>query len=122
MARAETTLQKNEPSKQPAPNIWFVIATLAGCGLLLTAIFGGHGLMRWLQYDQDKRTLTVELEKVQEQNARTRREIDSLMHNEKYIETIARRDLGMVKADEIIYQFPNSEKKSAPVQPLNERQ
>jgi len=87
---------------------------------LLTAILGGHGLMRWLQSDQDKKALTVELEKIEGQNARTRREIDSLMHNEKYIEMIARRDLGMVKADEIIYQFPNSEKKSAANQPRQE--
>jgi cell division protein FtsB len=120
MARTETALPKNEQKQQPETNIWFMIAALAGCGLLLTAIFGGHGLMRWLQYDQDKKTLTVELEKVQEQNARTRREIDSLMHNEKYIETIARRDLGMVKADEIIYQFPNSEKKPDVIQPRQE--
>jgi cell division protein FtsB len=119
MAR-ETTPQKNEQKKQPGPNIWFVIASVAGCGLLLMAIFGGHGLMRWLQSDQDKKALTAELEKIQEQNARTRREIDSLMHNERYIETIARRDLGMVKADEIIYQFPSSEKKSAANPPRQE--
>lgn len=121
MAREETALQKNEQKQQPGSNIWFGIATLAGCGLLLTAIFGGHGLMRWLQSDQDKKTLSAELEKIQGQNIRTRQEIDSLMHNEKYIETIARRDLGMVKADEIIYQFPNSEKKSAANQPQQER-
>lgn len=117
MARTETALPKNEQKKQPAPNIWLVIAMVAGCGVLLTAIFGGHGLMRWLQSDQEKKALTVELEKIQEQNARTRREIDSLMHNEKHIEMIARRDLGMVKADEIIYQFPSSEKKTATNQP-----
>lgn len=111
MAHEEKNLQK-----KPVPNIWFIIASIAGCGLLLTAIFGGHGLMRWLQSDQEKKTLTVELEKIEGQNARTRREIDSLMHNEKYIETIARRDLGMVKADEIIYQFPNSKKKSDAIQ------
>ena len=123
MAREETTpLQKNAQKQQPGPNIWFVIASLAGCGLLLTAIFGGHGLMRWLQFDQDKKTLSAELEKIQEQNARTRREIDSLIRNEKYIETIARRDLGMVKADEIIYQFPNSGKKSDPIQTRPEGQ
>lgn len=120
MARAETALQKNDQKQQPATNIWFVIAAIAGCGLLLTAIFGGHGLMRWLQSDQDKKALTVELEKIEEQNARTRREIDSLMHNEKYIEMIARRDLGMVKADEIIYQFPGSEKRSGANQPRQE--
>lgn len=111
-----------QPKKQPGSNIWFVIATLAGCGLFLTGIFGGHGLMRWLQFDQDKKTLTAELEKIEEQNARTRREINSLIHNEKYIETIARRDLGMVKSDEIIYQFPNREKTSNTNQPPQEGQ
>jgi cell division protein FtsB len=78
--------------------------------------------MRWLQSDQDKKALTAELEKIEEQNTRTRREIDSLLHNGKYIETIARRDLGMVKADEIIYQFPSSKKKTDPIQPLKEGQ
>lgn len=116
MVREEATPQKNEKKQLPGRNLWFVIASLAGCGLLLTIIFGGQGLMRWLQSDQSKKTLTAELEKVQEQNARTRQEIDSLMHNLKYIETVARRDLGMVKADEIIYQFPNSEKNSHPIQ------
>ncbi len=122
MAPKDATRQINEQKKQPGPNIWFVIAALAGCGLLLTAIFGGHGLMRWLQSDQNKKTLTAELEKIEEKNARTRREIDSLIHNEKYIETIARRDLGMVKADEIIYQFPTSEKKSDAIQRRQEGQ
>ncbi|MBE0502792.1 MAG: septum formation initiator family protein [Desulfuromonadales bacterium] len=115
MSRAEPTPPKNEP-KQPGPNLWLVIATVAGCALLLTILFGGHGLMRWLQYDQDKKALRAELEKIEEQNAQTRREIDSLMHNRKYIESLARRDLGMVKADEIIYQFPNSEKPSSATQ------
>lgn len=117
MAQTEPVLQK-----KPASNIWFVIASIAGCGLLLTAIFGGHGLMRWLQADQDKKTLTAELEKIQEQNTRTRREIDALMRNGKYIETIARRDLGMVKADEIIYQFPSSGTKLDPIQPRQREQ
>jgi cell division protein FtsB len=122
MAREVVTPQKDEKKQQPGRNIWFVIASVAGCGLLLIVIFGGQGLMRWLQSDQNKKTLTAELEKIQEQNARTRQEIDSLMHNRKYIETLARRDLGMVKADEIIYQFPNSEKNSAPVPPRPEGQ
>lgn len=118
MAPKDADRQINEQKKQPGPNIWFVIASLAGCGLLLTAIFGGHGLMRWLQSDQEKKMLSAELSKIEEQNAQVRREIDSLIHNGKYIETIARRDLGMVKADEIIYQFPNSKEKSERNSPL----
>lgn len=121
MVRNESSSIKGE-QKNPGTNIWFAIAAFAGCGLLLTAIFGGHGLMRWLQSDREKKALTAELEKIQSQNLRTRKEIDSLMHNGKYIETIARRDLGMVKGDEIIYQFPNSEKKSSSVRPRQEEQ
>lgn len=109
--------------KQPARlNFWIAITVVAGSALLLTAVFGGHGLMRWLQSVQEKKTLSAELEKIEERNAHTRREIDSLRHNGKYIETIARRDLGMVKADEIIYQFPTSENKSQPIKALPEGQ
>ena len=121
MARAEkeATPEKFAQKKSERPNIWLVIALIAGSGLLLTAIFGGHGVMRWLQSDQEKKTLIAEREKIEGQNARTRREIDSLIHNGKYIETIARRDLGMVKADEIIYQFPTSDEKNN-IKPLPE--
>lgn len=113
-AEAETTPPKIDSQEPERPNIWLVIALIAGSALLLIAIFGGHGLMRWLQSDQEKKALTSELEKIEGQNAQTRQEIDALMNNSKYIETIARRDLGMVKADEIIYQFlPKEEKPEA---------
>ena len=120
MARRENERyqKKSDPKKSERPNIWFVIALIAGSALFLTAIFGSHGLMRWLQSDQEKKTLIVEQEKIEKQNIQTRREIDSLMHNEKYIETIARRDLGMVKADEIIYQFPASEENPETIKPI----
>lgn len=122
MARSEKTLspQKIDQKQSGPPNIWFIVALIAGSGLLLTALFGGHGLMRWLQSDQEKKTLSADLVKIEEKNSQTRREIDSLIHNEKYIETIARRDLGMVKADEIIYQFPNSDEKSKTITPSPE--
>jgi hypothetical protein len=58
ISRAETAPPKNEP-KQPGPNLWLVIATVAGCALLLTILFGGHGLIRWLQNDQYKKALSA---------------------------------------------------------------
>ena len=114
----EKTKKGIDPKKRVRPNLWLVIALLAGSCLFLIAIFGSNGLMRWLQSDQEKKSLTAELEKIEEQNARIRREIDALMHNGKYIETIARRDLGMVKADEIIYQFLPGGKKADTAQPV----
>lgn len=111
MVRADRGTPDHKPKSERRSN-WLIVATIAGCALILTAIFGGHGLVRWLQCDQEKRDLTASLEKIENQNVQIRREIDSLIHNGKYIETIARRELGMVKADEIIYQFPKRDNES----------
>lgn len=117
-AEAETKKKKGEQKESDRPNLWVVTTVIAGCGLLLIAIFGGHGLMRWLQSDQEKKTLTAQLVKIEGKNSLTRREIDSLLHNGNYIELIARRDLGMVKADEIIYQFLPRAEQPESIQPL----
>jgi len=39
------------------------------------------------------------------ENERLRVEIDNLRTNKKYIEELARRELGLVKKGEIVYQF-----------------
>ncbi len=43
-----------------------------------------------------------------------RQEIDKLRSDRRYIEGIARKELGMVRADEMVYQFPT---RPAPVKP-----
>ncbi|NIS60937.1 MAG: septum formation initiator family protein, partial [Proteobacteria bacterium] len=56
--------------------------------------------------------LRGELEEIERVNAelrtendKLRAEIDNLRTNKKYIEELARRELGLVKKGEIIYQF-----------------
>lgn len=101
-----------QPQKRPErSNLLLFITLIIGTGLLMTAVFSDHGLMRWLQYNRVKNDLSTELLRIEEVNSKTRQEIASLVNNGKYIEMIARRDLGMVKPDEIIYQFPKSEEK-----------
>jgi cell division protein FtsB len=48
---------------------------------------------------------------MEEINSALRQEIKSLRSDRRYIEDIARRELGMVKADELVYQFPAQGKK-----------
>lgn len=83
----------------------------------LAAFFGEHGIVRELQHRREKLALEQELRRVETQNAVLRKEIEALRNDGKYIETIARRELGMVKPDEIIYQFPPSGEKASLVKP-----
>lgn len=74
--------------------------------LLGMAVFGDKGVLRALQYDRQRGELQEELQRLEEANARLRQEIEALRSDRRYIEEIARRELGMVKADELVYQFP----------------
>ncbi len=47
---------------------------------------------------------------LEEENQKLKEEIQRLQGDKKYIEEIARRELGMVKQGEIIYQFDTSSK------------
>jgi cell division protein FtsB len=49
--------------------------------------------------------------KMEEENQRLKEEVRRLQYEKRYIEEIARKELGMVKEGEIIYQFDLPEDK-----------
>jgi cell division protein FtsB len=63
--------------------------------------------LRALQYKKQKETLEQEMRQLEATNAALRQEIDKLRSDRRYIEGIARKELGMVRADEMVYQFPS---------------
>jgi cell division protein FtsB len=73
--------------------------------LLALAIFGEKGVLRAIQYNRQKQALEEDIRKLEETSAGLRREIEALRSDLRTIEGIARRDLGMVKEDELVYQF-----------------
>lgn len=97
--------------------IWPFLMALAAVLFTLAVFFGEHGIVRELQHRREKLALEQELRRVETQNTALRKEIEALRNDGKYIETIARRELGMVKPDEIIYQFPPSGEKASAVKP-----
>lgn len=50
---------------------------------------------------------------MEEENRKLREEVKRLQYEKRYIEEIARKELGMVKEGEVIYQFdlPDNKKK-----------
>jgi cell division protein FtsB len=104
MARAETDSPKPSPRGLP------IVPVLLALLLLGFALFGDRGILRALQAGRQKAVLQEEVRQLEAANAELRQEIESLRNDRRYLEAIARRELGMVKDDELVYQFRSVQK------------
>jgi len=69
------------------------------------AFFGDRGILHMLKLSTQKANLEQQLAESEAQNAKLREEIASLRNDRHYIERIARTELGMVRDDELVFQF-----------------
>jgi len=81
----------------------FVLFFMVVVGLL--AFFGEKGVVHLLRLKKELARIQERNLKIEEENQRLREEVRRLREERRYIEEIARRELGMVKEDEIVYQF-----------------
>jgi len=108
MSRGET--EERAPRSFPLPLVPIVLVVL----LLGFALFGEKGVLRALQANRQKTLLAEEVRRLEATNAQLRSEIESLRGDRRYIEAVARKELGMVKDDELVYQFPSEQKGGRP--------
>jgi cell division protein FtsB/cell division protein DivIC len=73
---------------------------------------GDKGILHLLRLQKELARIKETNVKIEEENRRLREEVSRLQHDKRYIEEIARKELGMVKEGEVIYQFdtPKAEK------------
>ena len=83
--------------------------------LFVSAFFGSKGIFRLFRLKKELMRITEANVKIEEENQRLREEIRRLRYEKSYLEEIARKELGMVKAGEMIYEFdrPGPEKGSS---------
>jgi cell division protein FtsB len=76
--------------------------------------FGDKGILQLLRLQKELARTKEMNTKMGEENQKLREEVKRLQNEKRYIEEIARKELGMVKEGEVIYQFelPNSEKEN----------
>lgn len=74
--------------------------------ILFFTIFGERGLLRIYHLNCELQEVNSRIEELKAENNQLRRELDALRSDRRYLESIARRDFGMVRSNEIIYQFP----------------
>ncbi len=91
----------------------YLIPAAAILFIMFFTIFGERGLLRIYRLNQEKQDINRRLEEMKVENEKLKREIEALRTDRRYLESIARRDFGLVRPNEVIYQFPSQEKGGA---------
>ena len=73
--------------------------------MIFFAFFGNKGLLQVYRLKKELKEIERGNMELQRENKRLRAEIENLRTNKKYIEELARRELGLVKKGELVYQF-----------------
>lgn len=84
----------------------------AGCiaFILFFTVFGDKGLLRIYELRHDKSRINARLNDARTENEKLKLEIVALKSDRRYLESIARKDFGLVRSNEVIYQFPQEKK------------
>lgn len=81
---------------------------------LLLIFFGENTLLELNRLKKDRNVIIKTNEELVRQNDIMYNEIERLKHDAKYIENVARQELGMIGKNEIIYKIDNAKKSSIP--------
>lgn len=73
--------------------------------LLFFTVFGERGLLRIYELNREKQELARRSEALKTENDNLKREIEALKSDRRYLESIARKDFGLVRPNETVYQF-----------------
>ncbi len=97
----------------PKTNFFRVI--LPGILIIILVVswlaFGDRGFKWVYTMEKERQEYLERIKKLEAANDELREEIDRLKYDREYIETEARRSLGLLKENEIIYKFNEEEKK-----------
>lgn len=87
-----------------------LVALLIGSGLFLLTmmgftVWGDHGLLALWRTHHELERLVREIEIIEQKNAELGREAQRLRGDLRYIEKIAREELGLARVGEIVFEF-----------------
>jgi len=83
----------------------FIVVLIVLLILGVFTFFGEKGILHLLRLQKEVARINEKNIKLEEENQKLREEVKRLQSDKRYIEEIARKELGMVKEGEIIYQF-----------------
>jgi cell division protein FtsB len=85
---------------------WFPILLI---GLIVLvwyfALFGEKGVIKIIQLRRERDRILADVTRIQEENKMLQEEIKRLREDSRYLESVAREDLGLIKENEILFIF-----------------
>jgi cell division protein FtsB len=73
------------------------------------ALFGEKGVIKIIRLRRERDRIIADVNRMQEENTRLQEEIRRLREDSRYLESVARRDLGLIKENEILFIFEDKE-------------
>jgi cell division protein FtsB len=92
----------------PPGQVLTLALVLAIAGVVVSAFAGEHGVAHLLRLRAARRTLAESHFRLLEENARLRRDIARLRSDDLYLEELARRELGLVRPNEVVVRAPHA--------------
>jgi cell division protein FtsB len=78
-------------------------------GLILVVwyftLFGEKGVTKIIHLRRERDRILADVARIQEENKLLQEEIRRLREDSRYLESVARRDLGLIKENEILFIF-----------------
>lgn len=90
--------------------ILIILVGVAMFHLLLVVVFGDNGLVERQSMRAAHAELLKSNEVLTQEILQMYRTIDRLQNDPAFVESIARRELGMIRSDELIFKFKNDTK------------
>ena len=92
----------------------FTMVLIAGFGaiMIVISVIGSYGINATNRLVEHEQKLTHQIGSMRTEKALKHEEINALKTNPEYIELVARKNLGLVHAKELIYYIPPLEKNS----------
>ncbi|MBN2062713.1 MAG: septum formation initiator family protein [Deltaproteobacteria bacterium] len=85
------------------------LITVILLGLIIAWLgFGERGFIHLYRMDKERQSYQERIQNLEEANLKLLDEIKRLREDKEYIESIARKELGLIKENEIIYRFDDN--------------
>ena len=93
-----------------------LVAAAVSLALIAAFVFGTRGLLHLRALTAEETTIRQRIAGLLTENQRLRSELHQLRHDDRYLERLAREQLGFVHPGEVVYRFPDPSR-SAPAAP-----
>jgi cell division protein FtsB len=105
-------LRKREDDEQHDKKLMVLLGAAIAFLLLLWIVFApGRGVLHYLKLQREITTLNEENERLESRNVELTADIQRLQSDNAYLEKIAREKHGLLKKDEMVFDFEANKKK-----------